>query len=213
MRLIILASASPRREILLRQIIGDTFTVEESDFDEEKMGVGDGRGGEFDLVTQVLRFSREKARAVASRHTEGIVIGADTVVICDGKVYGKPHTPERGEEMLGEIGGRVVEVMTGVTVIEIGDEGGEGDSKGEQRRELQTHEITRVFMKDLDDQTIRDYVATGEPLDKAGAFGIQGKGAALVERIEGDYFNVVGLPLYALTGMLKEVGVNVFFRS
>jgi len=237
MRPIILASASPRREMLLRQLIGDTFTIEVSDYgeggspggimggsgdgksgvrsDDDKPGMESDDDGDTDIVTQVLRHSSGKARSVALRHSDGIVIGADTVVICNGKVYGKPHTSEKASEMLKEIGGKVVEVMTGVTVIDVGN-GGDDDPdrlQTDQERELQTHEITRVFMKDFGNQTIQDYVSTGEPLDKAGAFGIQGKGAALVSRIEGDYCNVVGLPLYALSGLLKKVGVDALTRS
>lgn len=218
MRPIILASASPRRKTLLAQIIGDRFTVEESDFDEETLGGTclegkaeedvDG-GGERerdrsgcnedpDPINHVLASSQGKACSVASRHSKGVVIGADTIVVCNGTIIGKPHTPDRAIEMLREISGKTVDVITGITVIDI--KGG---------RELQAHEVTKVFIRDLDERMIQNYVATGEPLDKAGAFGIQGKGAVLVERIEGDYFNVVGLPLFSLAGLLRQVGVDV----
>ena len=225
MRPIILASASPRRKELLTQLIGDTFIVEESDFVEdsgwrvggkkergeledggegeerkEELEVGrervEGRG---DLQEITVFNSREKARAVAKGHSAGIVIGADTVVLCDGDIFGKPGSEERAVEMLRTMGGRGVDVVTGVTVIDC-----------ETGREISEKVMTRVFMDDLDEKTIRSYVATGEPLDKAGAFGIQGKGAVLVEGIEGDYFNVVGLPLFTLARMLKMVGVDVF---
>jgi len=175
MRPIILASASPRREMLLRQLIGDTFTIEVSDYEE--------------------------------RGSPGGIMGGSG----DGKSGVRSDDDKPGME----IGGKVVEVMTGVTVIDVGN-GGDDDPdrlQTDQERELQTHEITRVFMKDFGNQTIQDYVSTGEPLDKAGAFGIQGKGAALVSRIEGDYCNVVGLPLYALSGLLKKVGVDALTRS
>lgn len=220
MRSIILASASPRRNDLLRHLLGDSFTVEASGFDESGPLPADP-------ILHVLASSLGKARDVAERlgkleiadtadsHRPKadpiiigaglIIIGADTIVVLGGAILGKPHTPERATEMLGMISGRVVEVITGITVINRENVCGVEEGCGE----LQTHELTKVFMKELDEQTIRDYVVTGEPLDKAGAFGIQGEGGALVDRIEGDYFNVVGLPLVALAELLRQAGVEV----
>ncbi len=197
MRPIILASASPRRETLLRNLMGDNFIVEPGSYQEEE-GMKSFSGHQ-DPISVALYHSLKKARSVAKHHYQGVVIGADTVVVHDGIIFGKPHTNKRAFKMLLEISGKIVEVITGITIINC-----------KRRKEYQTHEVTRVFMKDLDQQTIKDYVETGEPLDKAGAFGIQGKGAALIDRIEGDYNNVVGLPMYALARLLEKVGINIF---
>lgn len=184
---LILASQSPRRRELLAQM-GLCFTVHAADIDET-MDPGLPAGQE------VARVSRAKALAVA-RGPEDVVIAADTVVVCQGKILGKPHTPERAVEMLELLSGRDHQVLTGCTVL-----------RGETV--LSHLETTHLYFRPLSAEEIAAYVATGEPLDKAGAYGIQGLGGLFVRRLEGDYYNVMGLPLCALTGLLRQVGVPV----
>lgn len=184
---LILASQSPRRRELLAQM-GLRFTVHAADIDET-MDPGLPAGQE------VARVSRAKALAIA-RGPEDVVIAADTVVVCQGKILGKPHTPERAAEMLELLSGRDHQVLTGCTVL-----------RGETV--LSHLETTHLYFRPLSAEEIAAYVATGEPLDKAGAYGIQGLGGLFVRRLEGDYYNVMGLPLCALTGLLRQVGVPV----
>lgn len=191
MRQIILASASPRRKELLRQLIGDNFKVVESSYHEKPQP-------EMKPLEFVIHNSGEKAREVASVTSHGIVIGTDTVVLCDGEILGKPHTEDKAREMLRQISGKKVHVITGLTVIDI-------DSKIQSS----ASETTSVTIKKMSGAEIEAYVKTKEPIDKAGAFAIQGKGAIIVEKIDGDYFNVVGLPLFELNKMLYEFGIDV----
>ncbi len=184
---LILASQSPRRRELLAQM-GLRFTVHAADIDET-MDPGLPAGQE------VARVSRAKALAIV-RGPEDVVIAADTVVVCQGKILGKPHTPERAVEMLELLSGRDHQVLTGCTVL-----------RGETV--LSHLETTHLYFRPLSAEEIAAYVATGEPLDKAGAYGIQGLGGLFVRRLEGDYYNVMGLPLCALTGLLRQVGVPV----
>ena len=184
-----MASASPRREQLLLQA-GCDFRVVPSDFCENNS---------LDLPPDELAKlqAREKALTVARQQQPGeIVIGADTVVALDGKVYGKPMDRADAMRMLSELAGRTHVVYTGVAVVR-------GDA---------VHEAvaaTRVTIRSLDSSEIEAYSATGEPLGKAGAYAIQGRGALLVERIEGCYANVVGLPIVTLAGLLEKVGVRL----
>ncbi|HBH02662.1 MAG TPA: hypothetical protein DDZ42_12195 [Candidatus Rokubacteria bacterium] len=174
----ILASASPRRRELLRRICPD-FTVEASDVDEA-LGAGP-------VAPAVAALALRKARAVARRAGPGLVLAADTVVVLDGEVLGKPAGPEEARAMLRRLRGRAHEVLTGVAVVDAAS-----------GRAASATERTRVLMAHYSDATIEAYVASGAPLDKAGAYGIQGWGGIFVPRIEGDYFNVMGLPLAAL---------------
>ena len=192
MRKIILASGSPRRKELLQMLIGDNFEIKTSDYEEDNT---------LDLSPKdlVLHHSLEKGRDVAKQLTEGIVISADTIVVFDDKVLGKPHTEEKAREMLNQINDKIVEVITGFAVIDI-----------ENNKELQDFELTKVQMKQMSEKEIGEYIKSGEPLDKAGAFGIQGKAAVLVEKIDGDYFNVVGLPLFKLNNFLQKIGISIF---
>ncbi len=192
MRRIILASASPRRKELLKQLLGDNFEVYVSSYEENPVP---DLSPEFLLI----RHSLEKARDVAKYFESGIIIAADTSVLCNGEVLGKPHTTDRAKEMLEQLSGKTVQVITGLTVLDI--DGG---------KEISESEVTDVRMKEMSEKEIEAYVRTGEPLDKAGAFGIQDKGAVLVERIEGDFFNVVGLPLFRLGRIFEKLGVLVF---
>ena len=181
---LILASGSPRRRELL-DLMGLTYTVETPDVDESFSG----RPSET-----VMEISRRKAAAVAARHSDSIIIAADTLVFADGAL-GKPHTPERAKEMLRSLAGNWHHVYTGITVINT-----------RSGRILRNVDMTRVHLVPMTEQEIDAYVATGEPLDKAGAYGIQGMGGMFVDRIDGSYSNVVGLPMSMLRIMLAQVG-------
>lgn len=181
---LILASGSPRRRELL-DLMGLTYTVETPDVDESFSG----RPSET-----IMEISRRKAAAVAARHSDSIIIAADTLVFVDGAL-GKPHTPERAKEMLRSLAGNWHHVYTGITVINT-----------RSGRVLRNVDKTRVHLVPMTEQEIDAYVATGEPLDKAGAYGIQGMGGMFVDRIDGSYSNVVGLPMSMLRIMLAQVG-------
>ncbi len=187
---IILASNSPRRRELLAQI-GLAFTVAPSHVDESVLP------GEAP-VSYAERVAQDKARAAAKQAGKGIVIAADTIVVVGGAILGKPADAADARRMLTELSGREHEVVTGLAVM---------DAASEQC--VTRISITKVWFRDLTEREIASYVATGEPLDKAGAYGIQGRGALLVERIEGCYSNVVGLPLSLLGEMLREFGISL----
>ena len=185
---IVLASQSPRRRQLLGQM-GLEFTTQSPEIDESAFHGRDAR----DLVETL---SREKARWVARQQTpDTLVIGADTVVVLDGAILGKPRDGAEAQAMLAALSGRDHQVFTGVTLCQ-------GD------RILTQAEETQVTFRPLTGQEIRQYVSTGEPMDKAGAYGIQGYGALLVEGIRGDYHNVMGLPICRLGRMLLDFGVD-----
>lgn len=187
---LILASSSPRRQEVLRKA-GFEFEAVASGVDES------ARAGE-DPVRHVERLALEKATEVAGRFPPGnevVVLGADTVVVARDVLLGKPATPEEAAAMLQELSGVVHEVVTGVALI----------APGAPRRAV-AHERTRVFFRTLSAQEIADYVASGEPLDKAGAYAIQGLAGRFVTRIEGCYFNVMGLPLALVDRLLREWG-------
>lgn len=173
---LILASASPRRKALL-SLLGIPFTVRAADIDETM----DPEKPPFD---EVARVSRSKALAV-SRGEEDIVIAADTIVVCQGKVLGKPHSEKEAAAMLRLLSGRDHQVMTGCTIL-YGD-----------RVEAFT-EVTSLHFRPLSEKEIQKYVQSGEPMDKAGAYGIQGGAALFCEKLEGDYYNVMGLPVCRL---------------
>lgn len=189
--MLILASTSPRRKELLSQL-GLEFDAVASDYEEDMT---------LDLPPSELAktLSAGKAEAVAKNHPDDIVIAADTFIFFDGNPMGKPSGVDDAIQTLKKLSGNAISVITGFTVI----------YDSEEKRVSEAVE-TNVFIKKLSDDEIQGYVATGEPLDKAGAFAIQGMGAAIVEKIEGDYFNVVGLPLNRLSNVLKDFGVSVF---
>ncbi len=190
MRRIVLASASPRRKELL-ELIGLRFEVEPSNYDEETVSGSEPH-------EMVRELSLGKARAAAAKHGNAIIIGADTIVVLGDKVMGKPHMAPEAREMLRTLGGKVHSVITGFAILD-----------AETGKVLSRSVETKVHMRKLTPEEIDSYVRSKEPLDKAGGYAIQGLGAVLVERIEGDYFNVVGLPLSALAESLKEFGVRV----
>jgi septum formation protein len=183
---LILASASPRRRELLTQA-GYHFEVQAS-------SVPESRRPEEDAIRFATRLAREKAEDVYARHQPAIVLGADTVVVCDGEVMGKPADPADAERMLLLLAGRTHQVVTGVAVVW----GSNSPTSVEVAAEL-----TQVTMQTLSPEEVSRYVASGEPMDKAGAYAIQGYAARWIPRISGDYFNVVGLPLALVATMLE----------
>jgi len=189
-----LASSSPRRRELLKGL-GLDFTVVASDVDEHL-----DAGGAPALQVEALAL--RKARAAARHLERGLVIGADTVVVLGSRILGKPGDAREAADMLRSLEGTSHEVYTGVAVVEAGS-----------GRAAVGHERTVVHFRHLTEAEIAAYVATGEPLDKAGAYGIQGIGALLVAGIEGCYTNVVGLPLGRLTELLRVFGCDLLARS
>ena len=185
---IILASGSPRRRQLLEQVGLRGFVIRASDVDESV------RPG-LTPAEMVEELSARKAAVVREAPKDGLVLAADTVVALEGAVLGKPASPEEAARMLAALSGRTHQVYTGLTLA----------GPGAVRTE---HEVTAVTFRALSGAEIAAYVATGEPMDKAGAYGIQGLGALLAERLEGDYFNVMGLPLCRLGQMLSRFGVH-----
>jgi septum formation protein len=183
---LILASASPRRAELLR-LVGIPFRQVTSQ-------VGEDVDAPVVPVPHVLELSRRKAQNVARGLTSGVVLGADTVVVLDGQILGKPADEEDAAKMLQRLGGRTHEVFTGLTLVDVAREVSVSDV-----------ERTEVTFRELTEEEISDYVATGEPMDKAGAYGIQGQGAVLVSAIKGCYYNVVGLPLAKLMDLLHRL--------
>lgn len=186
----ILASASPRRKEIL-EAIGISPKIAPSDIDE-----GMCEGDPVNMVMQLALLKGAKAAETAKRGQ--YVISADTVVVLDGKVLGKPKNDEEAFRMLMELSGRTHEVITGYSVMK---HNGEASVR---------YELTRVTFRQIEEDEAQSYIKTGEPRDKAGAYGIQGMGRLFVEKIDGDYYNVVGLPVCALLKMLKnDFGVNL----
>jgi len=180
---LILASQSPRRKELLG-LFGIPFTVRVADIDETMDPAADP-------AHEVARVSRCKALAV-SREEADVVIAADTIVVCQGKVLGKPHSEEEAVQMLSMLSGRDHQVMTGVTVL-----------CGE--KEAVFTEVTDLHFRQLTEKEILRYVQSGEPMDKAGAYGIQGGAALFCTRLVGDYYNVMGLPVCRLGEVLRQL--------
>jgi len=187
---IILASASPRRRELLEKI-GVKFAVEPSEYNEQV-------NTSLEPHELVRHNSEAKARAVAAKHRKALVIAADTIGVFRGKILGKPHTTSEARKVLQALSGKSHLVITGVTIIDT-----------ETGKVFAKSVTTKVYFKKLTPKEIEAYVKTGEPLDKAGAYAIQGLGSVIVDKIEGDYYNVIGLPLNALAEGLKQFGVEV----
>ena len=180
---VILASQSPRRKELMG-LYHIPFTIRAADIDETMDPTKPA-------CEEVARVSRAKAEAV-SRGDDDIVIAADTIVVCDGQVLGKPADEADAFRMLRLLSGRDHQVMTGMTVLHAG-------------KATVCTEITDIHFRELTDREIRGYIATGEPMDKAGAYGIQGGAALFVQRLEGDYYNVMGLPVCRLGQILAQI--------
>jgi len=190
MKTIILASASPRRKELLEKI-GLRFEVEPSNYEEDMLSA-------LEPHELAQKISLEKAKVVASKHKNAIVIAADTFTIFGGQILGKPHTEKEARKMLETISGKSHSVITGFSIIDTGTS-----------KTLSKSVETKIYIRKLTLAEVDAYVKSKEPLDKAGAYAIQGLGSVFVEKIEGDYFNVIGLPLSAFTEALKEFGINI----
>jgi len=196
--MLVLASASPRRQELLRNA-GIPFTVQPADINEAL------RAGE-DPKEYAERLAREKALTVFQTGSHNYVLGADTVVVVDGAILGKPRDASDATRMLRLLSGRTHTVITGVCLMAKRAVGGQRSVASGSEQLRTASETTLVTMNELSDDEIREYVATGEPMDKAGAYAIQGIASRWIPRIEGDYSNVVGLPVSMVYGMLRERG-------
>lgn len=190
MKTIILASASPRRRELLEKT-GLRFEVEPSNYEEN---IDSGLGPHV----FARKISLEKAKVVAGKHRNAVVIAADTFIVSGNQMLGKPHTENEARKMLGALNRKPHSVITGFSIIDT-----------DTNKTLSRSVETRVYFRKLTPAEIDAYVKSKEPLEKAGGYAIQGLGAVIVEKIEGDYFNVIGLPLSALVEALKEFGITV----
>ena len=181
-----LASKSPRRAEILRAVSWP-FESAPADIDETQ------RPHE-DAPTYVLRLAREKAAGVANSRSSGLVLGADTVVVIDGTILGKPRDDDDAVRMLRMLRGRWHEVLTGVALVRAGTD-----------RSVAGQQSTRVKFSELTDEEIAWYVASGEPLDKAGAYAVQGMAGLLIEEVQGEYFNIVGLPIRLVYELSRKI--------
>jgi septum formation protein len=188
--MIVLASASPRRQELLRNA-GIAFTVQPADISETPLAGEPPRA-------LAQRLAQEKAQAVFRQRPNDVVLGADTIVVVDGQILGKPRDADDAVRMLRLLSGCSHQVTTGVCLM--------GAASGASFEDVRS-ETTLVTVSELRDEDIYSYVATREPMDKAGAYAIQGVASRWISRIEGDYFNVVGLPVALVYRMLREHGV------
>jgi septum formation protein len=185
MKKLVLASSSVTRKNLLTEA-GLNFEIDPSHY-EEDMTLP------ISPKELVIYLSYGKAKDVASRHKEAMVLGADTIIVYQDKILGKPHTPEKAKEMLNMLNGKMHLAVTGFTVIDT-----------ENNRTISKAVETKVFFKNLTDKNIEDYIATGEPLNKAGAYAILENGGKLIAKIEGSKTNVAGLPIEELIAVLRN---------
>ncbi|MFA5987819.1 MAG: Maf family protein [Candidatus Paceibacterota bacterium] len=188
---IILASTSPRRHSLAQQM-GLEFEVVPSDYEEDMS---------MDLTPDKLAMALAygKAKNVADRLTDGVVLGIDTFVLFEGKKLGKPKSEEDAFQMLKSFSGKFQEVYSGVALIDC--------TTG---KEIADYEVTKIKFREMDDSEIKKYIKTGEPMDKAGAYGIQGLSSVFIEKVDGCYSNIVGFPIYNIYKNLKKIGVDIF---
>lgn len=192
---IILASASPRRKEILENI-NVKFDIVKSDIDEVIL--------EDELPPQVvMRLAFEKSMDVAKSNQESLVIGADTIVVFNNTILGKPKDKEDARNTIKLLSGNTHEVITGISLINLS-----------ANKKIIDYVVSKVKFKDLSEDDINDYINTGESLDKAGAYGIQGYGSLLIEEIQGDYFNIVGLPISKLSDLVKtHFDINFFMED
>jgi len=191
--IIVLASTSKRRIIMMKQIGVKCKIVDPGDSENSNSLIPDVR---------VKENSYNKALGVAKKEKDSLIIAADTIVIFDGKIFEKPKNLEDAKMMLTQLGGKTHKVITGITII-----------NSSNMQEWYDFEVTYVSMKKLTKIEIEHYILTGEPMDKAGAYAAQDIGALLIERIDGCYFNVVGLPLSKLFEMFKKIGFNILINT
>jgi len=190
---VILASASPRRKEIL-QNTKLNFDIQKSDIEEVIL---ENESPE----DMVVRLAYEKAFDVAKRNTDRLVIGADTIVALDNEVLGKPKDQNEAYQMIKRLSNKTHKVITGISLINL-----------KENKIIKDYVVSFVTFKDLSEDSIKDYINTNESLDKAGAYGIQGYGALLVKNIQGDYFNIVGLPISRLSDLLKNhFDINLFY--
>ena len=190
MKKIILASASPGRKGLLLQV-GLEFEVDPSDYQEDMTL-------EMEPNKLAEHLSLGKAKDVARRHENSIIISADTFCVLGGEILGKPYTKENAQKMLGKLSGKVHSVVTGFTIIDT-----------ETNKQVSKSVETKVYFKNITEEEVDAYISSGEPLTKAGAYAMQHRGGLFVEKIDGDYFNIVGLPIAPLFEELKNFGINI----
>lgn len=181
---IVLASSSPRRRELLAKT-GFAFTVDPADIDESIDETGD-------LQQEIARLAWRKASAVAAQHPQAIVIGCDTIVVYDGKKFGKPKDEAEAGNMLRQLQGRSQQIITGLCVL-----GGP--------EPIQETTVAEVRLAPMSEQEIAEYVATGEPMGKAGAYAVQGIGGRYVEAVQGDWYSIIGLPLHRVYAILRDL--------
>jgi len=192
---IILASASPRRKEILENA-NVKFKIMSSDIEELTLE------GESPCQ-MVMRLAFEKGVDIAHKQKSDLVISADTIVVLDNKVLGKPKDESEAKHMIESLSGKTHQVITGISLINL-----------ENNKKIIDYVVSNVKFKDLSEDDINDYISTNESLDKAGAYGIQGYGALLVDEIKGDYFNIVGLPISRLSDLLKKhFNINLFMEG
>ena len=190
MRKLILASTSPNRKAILTQL-GLTFEVHPSNYEEDM-----SLDMPHDTLAEFLAYN--KAYDVAGHHDDAVIIGGDTFILIGDERAGKPITSERARNILSRIRGTKIPVISGISIL---------DTKHKKSLSFSTR--AHVCFGDFSDEEMEDYIATGEPLDKAGAHAIQGKGASLIEGVEGDFYTIVGLPVFELTKALRHFGIDV----
>jgi len=185
----ILASKSPRRKEILE---GFGIELEILTSSIEETSDKDG------LLEQIMDISRKKSLEISEKRKKSYVVSADTVVVLEGKILGKPKDEDEAFYMLNSLSGKQHKVLTAYTLM-----------NSEKKIDFTSYDTTEVFFKELSEEEIRWYISTGEPMDKAGAYGIQGKGSVLVKKIEGDFFNVMGFPISKFYDDLKDLDLSI----
>jgi len=189
---IILASSSPRRKFILTQI-DLKFKVRTPKIDEEREILPD------DVAEAAITLARAKAHSVIRSKDNALIVGADTQVRIDNQRFGKPKSSKEATEMLRALSGRVHEVITGVVILDT-----------TTSKAIEDYEVTKVKFRPLEETDIGWYVSTGEPIGKAGGYAIQGIGALFIEKIDGDFYNVMGLPVYKMAKMFERLNHSIF---
>lgn len=185
--MVILASSSPRRHELLKKLCAD-FKIQTSDAPEIQ--------NDLEPKDLAVENAKIKAQTVAKQNPDAIVIGADTIVVLDGEIFGKPADASGAEKMLSRLAGKKHEVITGLAICAGG-------------AIFTAYEVTEVYFGDMTAEEIKEYVATGEPLDKSGSYALQGGATKFIEKINGDWANVVGLPVYRLKKLAQSANINL----
>ena len=188
---IILASTSPRRHGLAQQM-GFYFEIVASDYEEDMIM-------KFSPKDLAMTLAYGKAKDVAKKRKDGIVLGIDTFISFKGEKLGKPHTKEKAFELLKKFSGKKLQVYSGVALINC-----------KTKKEIKDYEVSEVYFRKITDEEIKNYIKTGEPLDKAGAFAIQGLGSIFIKKVNGCYANIVGFPIANIYKNLRKLGVNIF---